>query len=468
MKKFEKRQTKMFGLAIAVFLCIAMIFCGLMLASGKQSKTIWAETETIQQEDGKIDQNLWTALKDYYNQNKPAGAQDVTTSLSTDLFADASFEGKVLNLENKSIFSIYNLNLFDLSKFAGINLSNNKLDLLSDGLQNAKFENIDLSYNKLKEFKSSAINCQNLQTLNISHNLIEVCDLYNAVSDHGVSVDARFNKISNFTLPKNTTTQVKISHNLIDVSLLSDYNKETNTNIDFGFQGVVDASELVTGQFPKLQYFGIDGVDTVKVFKGDAEQIDYSTKLAEILSGTYKPQAYSVISTLDLSNQRYEILEFGYYKVTFFDSDDQKTSDETKDIYFRVAPIKPVVKMVQDGKVLESVKAFVASPCKLTIEETAGVITVYRRLPAGDYVVGNTIEIATEGMNYFEVYQICEGCLSQAQKITINYQKSATMGWIYVVIAVAVFTVIFYVAYINIPRISAIGQKNKKGKKNLD
>ena len=464
-KVFEKSKLFCFLIAIVLAFCTGII---LVTNASEQSQNAFADEVAVFEEGGSdFDQNLWKALKVYYSANKATIDENVTTELKTDMFASESFSGKTLDLAGKSIESIKNLKLFDLSKFAGIDLSNNKLTTIGDDLLGGAFEGVDLSNNAIESFNGSQLVCTNLKTLNLSNNSITNCDLSGVVSSTGVSVNISFNQIESFVVPSNVTTTVRATHNQIDVDSLENFEKSTNTNIDFGFQGVTKKQYNMQNA-PKIQFFGIDGVGSVKVWKGDTKDYDPKNDFQRLINGTYLPSAYNVCCANLSKDQTFQISEYGYYKITFFDDDEQKTSTQVQDIAFDVVPKKPTVKMFQKGQELKKFQGYVNIPTQVKIDSTDGVTTIFRSYPKGTtFETGDTIDISNEGWQQYQIFQICNGCLSEPLVITINYQKGATGGWIFALVVIAAFCVLFYVAYKNIPRIATFGQKNKKGK-NLD
>ena len=462
MKKKVFEKSKFFCLLIATMLILcAGIF--LVTNAREQSQNVFADEVTVFEEgDPDFDPNLWKALKVYYSANKTTIDDNVTTELKTDMFASESFSGKTLDLAGKSIESIKNLKLFDLSKFAGIDLSKNKLTTIGEDLLGGAFESVDLSNNALESFKSSQLVCTNLKTLSMQNNSLTSCDLSGIAN---ASVDVSFNQVESFVVP-DKTTRVKATNNQIDVDSLENFDKSTNTNIDFGFQGVTKKQYNMQNA-PKIQFFGIDGVESVKVWKGDTRDYDPKNDFQKLMNGTYSPSTYNVCETLS-KGATFQIVKYGYYKITFFGSDEQKTNTQMQDIVFDVVPQKPTAKMFQNGQELKKFQGYVNVPTQVKIDSTDDLITIFRAFPNGTtFETGDTIDISNEGFQQYQIFQICDACLSEPLVITVNYQKSATSGWIFALVVIAVFCVLFYVSSRSIPRIAKFGQKNKKGK-NLD
>ena len=393
-----------------------------------------------------ISENLWLALKSFYNNNKTSDMPALKTNeegltyLTIDIFEN--FPLTTLDLSGKEIDSIENLSIFDLSVFTEINLSNNEITSVNNELTNLSNVTIlNLSKNQIRTFKYDYLHqqcySQNLQTLNLSHNNIVDCDL-SAVAQAQIDVSDNLMTKESVVLPTNTDVQVNLTHNLIINPDL------TNNNLKYGFQGVKNKKQHVVNT--TIAYYGLDGVESVKVYslkanEEDETQID-ETEVREILL-----------------NETYSF-SLGYYRIKF-------NNENYEYITIYIAPAAPTIKMFRNNEEIELTHD-IYSDVELRFYGDENATFICRFNNSDQIIEGNKIDIKTAGVMKIDVYQIVDGYLSFETSFYLEYHKNTTKGFIFWIGAIGIFGALFYVAILFIPQLSKIRLGRNNDKNDLD
>ena len=483
---------KRFGFFAIMILAISLF--GLMagcLLKTTDSKVYAAgddEITVIAKDDGLLDANLFSKLIDFYNHNLPDG-KTMVKQLTVDMFADDHFAGMTLalsgaeNENDKKIETLENLDLFDLSKFVSIDLSSNKISQYSKVFKNADFESINLKDNYLPSFDCLDVNYLTLKNLDLSDNLIENCDLKEiatiAAADPNDTVPTVVNLQNNFitaqslTIPTDQTVELKLSHNKIKKTELLEKLEVENLpeNIKLGFQDVktgIDGKAVYDiKENIQIEFYGFDDITEIALKKANTSARTTEDVMKDMYS--YKPTEYADFETLAI-NETFAFNEasYGYYQIVFTAEEEQKIGLKS-DITFYIKPSAPKVAMYQNGEEVDFMNS-VNQKVKVKIKNPQENVTyVFANLRTGKFTIGDSWTIENYGENDVDVYQIINGCLSDKIHFYIRFQKNVAFGWTYILIGVAVFVVLGYVLYVNIPKIATIGLKKKgKGKKNLD
>lgn len=454
-----KNKSKKF---MAMFVAIFAVFCGIFGAQKLSTscvqtanlQTVFADESTQQaiENDGQtISISLWNALAKFYNANKTEDMLPVDKYLYTDTFKD--FPVTTLNLSNKNLDSIKNLSIFDLSSFKDINLSGNNLTSVDAELLGCtNLKNLDLSNNKLSSFsyQNLSVDCYaNIQNLNISGNIISICNL-SEISGENATVDATLNLIvaSRLTLPKNLAVKVLLSHNLID-------NPSTqNPNISYGFQGIKSKSTYST---PKtIYFFGVDGIESVQIWKLQKQNTTPETFVEQQLLATLT------------AGQNYTF-DIGYFTVKFVDGEAKNELQKPiSEVY--ICPQAPTVKMYQGDKQLDAIQHKLTTPTTIKFFGQDDAQLAFS-INGSELLKGDEYTFDSDGIYIVNVYQIVDGYLSEPLTIYLTYTKSTIWGWIAWVGGIIIFAVLFYLAIRYMPNLAKlkIGKNNKNNnKENLD
>lgn len=445
---FLKRLTIYF---LSLFVVVG-IFCGVKL--NKKSNVFAAETvydnETQILEDGRIiSQNLWNALKLFYNNNKTDQMPSIKVNsdgimyLTIEQFKDFPVKKLDLNgnnFQNNKITTIKNLSIFNLSAFEEIDLSNNAITSLNDELQGLSgLKKINISSNELTEFSFDMLanECytQNLIELDISGNKIVNCNLQNI---QNAQIDASNNRITKeaLTLPTNADLKLFLTDNFISMP-----NTE-NLNISYGLQGVKNHESFVEGT--AIEYYGIDGINEVKVYLLGVNEND-----SDIITETE-------VKTLSIGEQY--TFPLGNYRIKFGDAKDNI------DCY--IAPKSPTIKMFQNNQEIE-LNHVITKPVVLKFfgSENAEFVV---RINSGETKKVSEIEINTPGINNVVVYQIVDGYLSFATTLYIEYTPPQNNSWIFVFGGAVIFVIAFYFAIKFLPQLTKLNIGKKGNKSDLD
>lgn len=451
-------KKKIFNIVLVLILVLGVGFC-LNVSSNKTDMVLHAEEITdstpITDDGSIISKELWTALESFYNANKTEETsgrihrESNSKYFYTDLFD--GFTETTLDLSGKSITSIYNLDVIDLSMFSTINLSNNLLESIVSGL--SKIENLqvlDLSNNYLNSFTYELLNENVYQTtltkLDLSNNQMDYVDLEQISQGE---VDLRLNYITkeNLNLPQNLGVKLYLSHNLID-------NPDTsNANLYFGFQGAKNNGTYVVGQ--NIYFYGFDEITQIKVYS-----------LTKQVVGEEEQEIETEIETLNT----FESYEFalGYYRIKFVDDETENLMLKPISVY--ICPPTPSIEMYINGEKQEAINLQVVLPTTIKFLGEEGASFAYT-LNSNNLIYADEVKITKSGINIITVYQIIDGYRSQGYQIFLTYKPSTTTSWILVIAGALGFGIMFYVVIAFLPKISAIklGQKNsKKDTKDLD
>lgn len=443
----------------ALLFVVMFVLSGMIVFQGKDVKKVYADvteydsqTQILDNEEI-ISSSLWGALKRFYNNNKTDEMPAIKKTdddnkeeyLTINLFT--GFPISRLDLSGQEIDSIENLGIFDLSSFDEIDLSNNQIDDI--GTELVKLSNLrilNLSYNDMYSFRYNQLHetCYktNLENLNLSHNRITTCDLSMIES---AEIDASHNDITkeSLSLPNLLTVKVKLSYNYISRP------DRTNENLDFGLQGAKNNTKYARGQ--TVEYYGIDEITNIKIYS--RQQTDENT-VQETL-----------VKTLAKNDEPYTF-GLGYYRLEF---DVTTKTAETQDIIVYIVPHKPTIKMFRDGKELTEIEYTFDTPTVVKFYGEENAKFAYK-LNNGELVENVTeVEIKNVGINVLYVYQIVDGCISDAETIFLECKQRTTKGWIFVIAGSAIFVVAFYfiIKYYPVLIKKHIG-KNSTNKKNLD
>lgn len=423
-----------------------------------KNKKIYADEITdstpITDDGAIISKELWTALESFYNANKTDETSGrIHRESNSKYFYIDLFEGfteTTLDLSSKNILAIHNLDILDLSPFTSINLSNNLIEFINNGLSKiTNLENLDLSGNLLRSFSYSVLNenvyTTTLTTLNLSNNSITDCDIEKIAQGE---IDVRLNEITkeNLKLPENLNVKVYLSHNLID-------NPDTsNENLYFGFQGAKDNATYVVGQ--NIYFYGFDDVTQIKIYS-----------LTQEGTGESQHEVETEIETLN----SYESYEFalGYYRIKFIDAETEDLMLKPISVY--ICPPTPSIEMYVGDKKLEEINLQLYTPTTVKFLGENGATFVYS-LNNNELIYANEVKIDKNGINILTVYQIIDGYRSQGYQIFLTYKQSTTMSWLLILAGVFGFAILFYVVLKYLPQISSIriGKKDGSNKNNAD
>ena len=471
-----------------VLLFTFVIFSALTLAFGfsiiESKSMVFADgdttVKTFEEDDGLLDEALFLKLKNYYNQNAESAGKSQVNKLTTDMFAIDYFEGKTLDLhgvEDEKIIKLENIDLFDLSKFSGINLSGNRIHSISTEFKNCNFSTINLSDNYIQEFDCLNINyfieSNPMTLLDLSDNLLNNCKLKEMKVINAtplvINLQSNYINVDKLTLPDDKEVEIKLSHNFIKkADLLEKVENDESyveNKISLGYQGPKINSQYSLSNYQEIEFYGFDELTQIKLQKADTTTLSVEDVLRDRYS--FVPTNYVDDITININNKvQFEVA--GYYKLVFTENEEEKVGLK-KDITFYVMPNKPSVVMYKNGqkidftnKVNEIVEVKIENPQE-------NVIYFFQNNQTGEVIVANSIKITEYELNAFNVYQIVNGCLSDKYVFSVNYQKSVALGWTYILIGVGIFGVVGYLIYIGIPIIATIGLgKKARKKKNLD
>ena len=453
MKNKNIKLLKISNLFLALVFVIGALFGALALFNVyDNNEKVFAANEIIDEEseitrDGTISNELWDALRNFYDENKTGEMpsykdEENTPYLKINMFQN--FPVNVLNLSGKNITNIRKLSFFDLSAFVEINLSNNSLITIGDELKEFDLiEVLNLSKNDLSKFSYTDLSNEcitnNLTVLDISENEITECNLSQI---NMAEIFASKNEITleKLTLPQNTNLVVWLTDNYI-------INPDTtNPNLHFGFQGVKNDNNYKIGT--KVEFYGLDGLDEIVLYK--------LTKNGETYDETE-------IKALGIGESH----EFGvgYYKISF-----NGVRDEIK---FHILLNAPTFKMFQNGNEIEynhqpsspvTIKFYGEPNAEFGyITTDSNNVRTFNKLKDGE------IEISQEG---FYNIRVCQRIIDgeeeiysfDTETISVEYRKSKTMSWVYFILAAAGFIVVGYLIMKFLPQISSI----KIGKRSDD
>ena len=479
-KNMKKKNLLFFAIIFAIISVFALAF-GVNNLSHKS--VVFAESEdeatTITEDDGAMDPTLFSRLVNFYNNNLPAEKTKVK-DLTTDMFADDHFLGMTLDLsgtDEEKIITLANFDLFDLSKFEKIDLSKNAIYSLSSIFKNTNFSSINLSDNYLQSFDCLDVNYLKLTNLDLSFNLITKCDLKEILTvvkedpneqvDTVVNLQDNFLDTENLILPDDENVVLNLSHNLIEKSkLLEKIEKDTlPATYKLGFQGLKRSAYYKVSDSVRLEFYGFDDVTEITLQKADTSSLSTNEVMKNIDS--YKPTEYQDVKTI-FAGEQMVFDTPGYYNLVFTNDDAQKTGLKV-DLYFYVRPNAPKVEMYKNGEKIDFANKVNQNVDIKVLDAQDNVTYIFKNSITGEITVGDTLQITNPGRNYFAVYQIIDGCLSDKTVISVNYEKSIAFGWTYILIGIAVFGVVGFVVYKSIPKIASLGLGKKgRNKKNLD
>lgn len=456
----KTKAIKFSRLLVIFFVAILVAGCfvgfGNLSQNNKQNVVLAAQTQydnttPIYEQSGIISSELWVALKNFYNNNKTDEMPAIKTGengqyLTINQFSNFA-ENSILDLSNKNITDIKNLSIFDLSKFSKIDLSQNKIQYLQGALKNCdNLVEIDLSNNELYSFEYTELsqNCysQKLQKLDISQNNIITCNLI-GIANADIVANNNYIIKDKLTLPSNANLKVDVSFNLVVNPDL------TNTNIDYGFQGAKKDSMYVKNS--TVGFYGIDGISKVEIYKTTiSNNQEIQTKIAE------------------LEQNQTHSFDVGYYTIKFVGG-----SIENIDIY--IAPQAPTIKMFRNGEEIELTHKISYDVEIRIYGEDGAVFAVGNRQ---NIIEGNSIKVVSSGEYNIEVYQIVDGSadgyangyVSFATKFSLEYTKNNFMGYIFMLGAICIFGVVFYLIIKFLPNIASfkLGERTKKDDNNLN
>lgn len=437
------------------------------------------ETTTITADDDLLDATLFERLVKFYNDNLPDGKTRVK-NLSTDMFLDEHFDGMTLDLsgnDQEKIIYLRNLNLFDLSKFAKVDLSKNAILEVTDVFKNASFDAINLSDNYIQLFDCLDVNYLKLQNLDLSFNLLVDCNLQHIATIQSdvpenqtatvVNLQDNFLDSAHLTLPDDETVEVYASHNLLkkEEVLKKLQKQELPSTIHLGFQGPKRNANYKASDAISLEFFGFDEVTEIVLQKADTSGLSTNQVMDNI--GKYKPAEYQTLQTLS-AGDTFVFDSPGYYNIVFADDVAEKTGLKV-DLYFYVKPDSPKFEIYQNGQKIDYTGKVNQEVEIKVLDASPDVTYVFKNNLTSEWVVGDSLKVSTAGGNYFYIYQIVDGCISDGKYVSVNYQKSVAYGWTYILIGIGVFGALGYVLYISIPKIATIGLRKKGNrKKNLD
>lgn len=400
-----------------------------VLSKKENASTIPNDTQILN-DNTYIDSNLWTALYNVYISQYGIPAEN---ALYPNSFANFPISELNLSVDAQSrsyqIKSIEGLEIFDLSAFTSVNLSENNIETITDGLKSlTNLQQLDLSNNRLTNFSDEILceQCKSVLTnLNISGNNISDCDISNLAN---ANINLSNNNLSDSNFQYNSTAIINVSFNYIfDVT-------DFGENIQIGFQGAKNGENF-------------ESLTTILFY-----QFDTATK-AQILEGE------TVLHTL--TNGQSKILQVGNYTIKFFD--EQNTEITEHQISFSVLMPNPTATLFQNNNEVEfSTKIYKDS--KIVFEGEEGA-KIYISVNDGSFVESDSVNISKNGTTIIKVYQTKDGYQSAVSTYYVILNKANVGSWIIIILGI-LGIVLIYFAYMYITK--KIFSKGVKNKSKLD
>jgi len=429
MEKNLKNLFKRYGILIAI-VALCIVFClPVGQVSANTEKGDWGITKIIAEgeesvgdssgsggatlegdtafalEDSGMDENLYTALIEIYNEVKgiPAGSIEYVTFLRTKMFLEDDINITCLDLSNRNISSLKNFSwMYFKENLVEIRLDNNNIreieisagaspfirvsqNLTSLSMINNRLESIDLA------------GFTNLVDLNLANNQLNSIDLSGiSTVESDVNINLSVNNFTSYdkiTFPNDSELTNKLNINLMGNNLPDRTNLFTNINLILALQGVnsdlgtkVTTTDSIyyykTGLSDLMLVITLDNSNIAPIVLYDS-QVEGKINLVELLGvGSFTAYYSQNESTLE----------------TLYDEDDALTY-AFKPQTFKILPIAPTFKLEYDGELVElsSIEELDRPAVLHLYADDSGAEIYYQMQNSSEWVKAEKVDITRGG-----------------------------------------------------------------------